>query len=162
ASLRPCLELLSDIYRQLNNLREQTWDALANIFRSHLGSRAVLELIDILQNATSSVPPSTNVIRGACNILSELLKQDGKDDFTRVPLSLFMLAIESALRTRDKKFEMDVLKLLNDCLLFESLKQQLLEEADWNNLIDTIASSVEDLGLGVLTPNGTNVVKADD
>lgn len=162
ASLKPCLELLSDIYRQLSGLREQTWDALANIFRSHLGSHAVLELIDILQNAPSSVSTNTNVIRGACHVLAELLKLDGQDDLPRVPLSLFMLAIESALRTGDKKFEMDVLKLLNDCFLFDALQQQLLEEVDWTNLVDAIVHCAEHLGLGVSTPNGTHAVKADD
>lgn len=162
-SLRPCLELLGDVYRQLVGLREQTWDTLSNIFRSHLGPRSVLELINVLQSASSPEPPVVNAIRGAFHVLGELLKVNGKHDLPRVPLGLLISAIENAFATRDRKFEIDVISLVNDCLGNRELKELLLDEADWTDLTNVIAQCVEDLSLSASNQNDIqSTIKSED
>jgi len=156
-SLRPCLELLADIYRQLGSLREQTWDALTNIFRSHLGLRAVLELMNVLHSANSPDPPSANAIRGAFHVLRELVRANGADELPHVPMSL-LAAIDNALSTGDKKFEVDVLGLINDLFENEDLLKLVVEEPGWNQMTDIIARCVEDLALSTTNSNGVKTM----
>ena len=165
-SVRPCLELLCDVHRQLTNIQKQAWEALANIFRSHLGQMAVLELIDILRAAPEASPPRSNVVRGAFHVLSRLAKENGREGLPRVSLSLLLQATAPALTTADLKLEGDFLFFLKDLIAGEDLPDVLAELGDWTDLADALVRCADDLSLGVATiqdaaANGSTIGSED-
>jgi hypothetical protein len=146
-SMRPCLELLCDIFRQLKELKKPTWSALVNIFRSHLGHTAVFHLIEILQDAPTPAALPNNTIRGAVYTLSHLFRKNGKDGLPEVQLMVLLPAVRTALETRDRKIAVDVLFLFSVIVESEVMFEKLKEEAEWDDFVDATIQCVNILPL---------------
>jgi hypothetical protein len=149
-SMRPCLELLCDIFRQLKELKKPTWSALVNIFRSHLGYTAVLHLVEILQDAPTPSALPNNTIRGAVYTLSHLFRKNGKDGLPEVQLMVLLPALRTALETGDRKIAVDVLLLFSVIVNSEVMFEKLKEEAEWDDFADATIQCVNLLPLGAV------------
>lgn len=141
--IRPCLNLLGDVARQLTALRVQAWDTLEKLFRSHLGQYAIVELAEVLFEVTSEQDYSSNAVRGAFYVLRYLVEVEGKEGLPHVALSTVLLGINHVVENSDdKKFFGDVLRFFADLVSKDSLTHQLLDEADWTVLVETIVRCV--------------------
>ncbi|KAF2423206.1 hypothetical protein EJ08DRAFT_724972 [Tothia fuscella] len=161
-SIRPCVELLSDIFRQLGTLRKPTWAALSNILRSHLGPSAVQYLLEILQSAHTKDAKPNNTVRGAMVSLAQLFKKNGKEGLPEVPLMQLLPATRSALMGGDRKLAVDVITMFAGMLESEVLLEKLKEQLEWGDFVDAILTCSKVLKLSAAGQNETSNAKIAD
>ncbi|KAF2204357.1 hypothetical protein GQ43DRAFT_438010 [Delitschia confertaspora ATCC 74209] len=142
ASLRPFVEVLCTIYRQIDKVRSATWNTLANLFRSHAGQAAVTALLDILVTGATHINRGYNIFRGAIEVLQLLLVEDGQDGLPKVSISLLLPALKASLKSENRLQETLVLRLIAAMFADERLKSLLLDE-DWADLIYIIRTCAE-------------------
>ena len=100
-ALRPCLEVLCAIHRQLVDLQEQTWNTLSNLFKSHVGQAAVACLLHtLLDEPDGSARKSRqfSLYRGTIQVLQLLLLEDGRNGLPKVPMSLLFPALRASIK----------------------------------------------------------------
>jgi hypothetical protein len=141
-ALKPCLEVLCAVHRQLNGLQEQTWNTLSNLFRSHIGQAAVSALLQTLIRGPERKSHWYSLHRGAIEIIQKLLLEDGESGLPRVPMSLFLPALKATIGTPFEKQDKFVLRFIATILSEEKVRAMLLEEADWTDLIEVIQTCV--------------------
>lgn len=134
-SLKPCLEVLCDVHRQLSSLKEPTWSSLSNLFRSHVGQSSISALLSILFDNPSAPGRSKNIPRGAVHVLQQLVLQDGCEGLPKVPISLLLPALKVSLAVDHRKHETDVIRFIATILEERKLTRLLLEEDDWSDLV---------------------------
>ncbi|KAF2647508.1 hypothetical protein K491DRAFT_699590 [Lophiostoma macrostomum CBS 122681] len=137
-SLKPCLEVLCSIHRQLEVLREQTWNTLSNLFKSHVGQAAVSALLRTLLDGPNRKSRQYSVFRGTTEVLKLVLLEDGRMGLPKVPVSLLLPALRSSIKDEHKTQEGFVLDLLATLLSEANLRELLLNEADWSDLVHII------------------------
>ncbi|KAF2180237.1 hypothetical protein K469DRAFT_291054 [Zopfia rhizophila CBS 207.26] len=142
-SLKPCLEVLCAIHRQLVDLQEHTWNTLSNLFRSHVGQAAVTTLLNTLLAGPNRKSRRYSVYRGAIHILQLLLLEDGCNGLPKVPISLLFPALKASIHPAHKSQEGFVVGLMAAILAEEKLRGLLLDEADWSDLIYIIRTCAE-------------------
>ncbi|KAE9979085.1 hypothetical protein Vi05172_g2545 [Venturia inaequalis] len=152
SSIKPCLDLLSDIYVQIRPLKDETWNALSNIFHSHLAETAITIYMSQFQAiAENSMEKQTN--RGAFRVVTHLFELDGQNEFPRISLHRLLPAIWNALRNRDRKFAADVLVHIKTYFADPGLLIVLKQEHEWDDFVDII---VECKKLSDLSPVSSN------
>ncbi|KAF1990882.1 hypothetical protein K402DRAFT_369899 [Aulographum hederae CBS 113979] len=144
SAARSCIALLSDIYRVIVPLRGQSWAALANMLKSHLGQRAVSVLIGIMSGKRDS-HETTNNVRGAFYVLAELIRADGRDGLPKIRSSQFIFALKKSMSVDSQRHKRDVMNLFADILSDENLTNIILEEPDWSDLGDICVQCVSSL-----------------
>lgn len=138
-ALRPCIEVLCTIHRLIKSLREQAWNSLSNLFRSHTGGAAVLCLLQTLLHGPAHIErKSSNVYRGTVEVLKLLLLDDGRSGLPKVPISLLCPALKASIKKPEEEQEHLVLGLLDAVLVQTNLRDLLLSETDVGELIDII------------------------
>lgn len=135
-SLKPCIEVLGNVYCQLASLQDQTWRALREMFRSHIGQSSVAALLEILHENPTHPVPKKEVIRGAVKVLQRLVELDGNDDLPTVSLSLVLPALKAALAVDSLRLPADVMQLVHNVLTDTLLTKTLLAEDDWTDLCE--------------------------
>lgn len=138
ASLQPCLEVLCSIHRQLEDLQEQTWNTLSNLFKSHVGQAAVSALLHTLLDGANRMSRKYSVYRAAVQVLQLLLLEDGHDNLPKVPLSLLFPALKASIKDEHKTQEGFVIGLIAAILTEDRMRNLLLSEGDWSDLIDIV------------------------
>ncbi|KAF2471250.1 uncharacterized protein BDR25DRAFT_260641 [Lindgomyces ingoldianus] len=142
-ALKACLEVLCAIHRQLADLQEQTWNTLSNLFKSHIGQAAVSSLLKTLLDGPIRKSRQYSVYRGVIQVLQLLLLEDGRNGLPIVPISLLFPALKSSIKTEHKTQESFVMGLIAAILAEEKLRDLLLSEADWSDLIYIIRTCAE-------------------
>jgi hypothetical protein len=143
ASLKPCLEVLCTIHRQIDELQQSTWNTLTNLFRSHVGQSAVSALLSTLFTGATRKSRQPNIYRGAIHVLQLLLLEDGHDALPKVPISLLFPALRASIRSENRTHEIFVLRLIAAILAEDRLKPLLLHEGDWTDLLYIIRTCAE-------------------
>jgi hypothetical protein len=139
--LRPCVEVLCTIHRMVLPLREQTWVALTNLFKSHIGGAAVLSLLHtLLHGPVNTDRKPNNFYRGTIQVLQLLLTDDGRSGLPKVPMSLLCPALKASINEPDTDQEQQVLRLIDTVLAQANLRALLLSETDIGDLIDIIGT----------------------
>jgi hypothetical protein len=142
--LRPCVEVLCTIHRMVQPLREQTWVALTNLFKSHIGGAAVLSLLHtLLHGPVNTDRKPNNFYRGTIQVLQLLLTDDGRSGLPKVPMSLLCPALKVSINEPDTDQEQLVLRLIDTVLAQANLRDLLLSETDIGDLIDIIGICAE-------------------
>ncbi|KAF2791349.1 tuberin [Melanomma pulvis-pyrius CBS 109.77] len=136
--LKPFLEVLCIIHRQLGNLQEQAWSTLSNLFKSHVGQAAVSALLDTLHHGPYRKSRQFPVYRGVIQILQRLLLEDGRNGLPAVSVSLLLPALKSSIHGEHESQEEFVVDLVHTILAEERMRELLRNETDWNVLIDII------------------------
>jgi hypothetical protein len=136
--LKPCLEVLCSIHRQLLDLQDQTWSTLTNLFRSHFGQAAVSALLHTLLDGAERKSHQQSVYRGAIQVLQLLLLEDGRNGLPKVPMSVLIPALKSSIREEHVTQESIVLGMIAAVLEEERMRNVLLTEANWGDLIDIV------------------------
>jgi Domain of unknown function (DUF3384)/Tuberin len=137
ATFQPCIDLLCQIYRQIDALKDHTWSLFRRIFQSNLKNDTVTNLFETLQGPLD-IASNTNslatvyTVQGAFYILQKLTLNNGMDGLPDISLATFAAAVNTALqRVKDPAFRLDVLKFY-DCVLDEpSLQKRLVDDVDW-------------------------------
>ncbi|ORY03576.1 hypothetical protein BCR34DRAFT_605193 [Clohesyomyces aquaticus] len=142
SSLQPCLEVLCAVHR-LKGLKDQTWNTLSNLFKSHVGQAAVSALLRTLRKGPLQESFRDNKLRGSIDILEKLLLEDGQNGLPQVPVSLLVPALKSSILLENQGQEEYVLGLVEKILAEEKLRSLLLSEADWTDLIHIIRICAE-------------------
>lgn len=142
-SLRPCLEVLCAVHLQLDNLRPQTWNTLSNLFKSHVGQIAINALLRTLNDGPVRKGRDSSAYRGTIQVLQQLLLENGRNGLPIVPMSLLFPALNASIQNPHKTQEEYVLDLIDAVLSDGSLKDLLLSEVDWTQLLDTISTCAE-------------------
>ncbi|KAF1961238.1 hypothetical protein CC80DRAFT_233492 [Byssothecium circinans] len=142
-SLRPCLEVLCAIYRQITNLSGQTWNTLSNLFKSHVGQAAISAMLHTLIDGPVRKNRESSAYRGTIQVLQQLLLEDGRNGLPIVPLTLLFPALKSSISKPHKTQEEFVINLLNAIFAEDRLRQLLLSETDWRDLLDVIHACTE-------------------
>ncbi|KAF2755114.1 hypothetical protein EJ05DRAFT_513429 [Pseudovirgaria hyperparasitica] len=137
-SLRPCLELFCDVYRQLKDVQDLTWRALSNLLKSHAGPSAVTALLQILRDIRIAQGAQKNVSRGAIRVVQRLLIADGSDGLPKLYLSDVFPALKASLIVEHRRLESDILELVSFILTDQFLTSQLLKEDDWSDLVEVL------------------------
>ncbi|KAF2274252.1 uncharacterized protein EI97DRAFT_132093 [Westerdykella ornata] len=138
SALNRCLDVLCSIYYKLADLREITWNALCNLFRSHFGQAAVAALLRTVASGSNVKIRDSTHFRGAIRVLQILLLEDPRNDLPKVPLSLLIPALRSTIKERHENHEKAVIGLLRALLEDERIRHTLLDEANWIDLIEII------------------------
>lgn len=141
-SLRPTLEVLCDVHRQLPGMQDQTWTALGNLLKSHMGPSSVAVILDILNSAPASQSPNRNPTRGAVHVLHRLTLLNGAEGLPKVALSQLVPALKAAVTNEHKKLENEVLEFITQMLGREDIVLLLLEAEDWSDMMDAIEMCV--------------------
>jgi hypothetical protein len=152
ASMRDCLELLADIYRQVGSLKDRTWDVAAKIFTSHLGHSAMLVYLDIIRDGGENL--KRMVCRGSFRLMAHLLEMNCAYGLPQVQLSVFLSAVEQGLRLEDRFLAEDVLKHAKGLLFRDDLRQLLQDEPDWETFVQCIRKSADTLDLNTFSGVG--------
>lgn len=138
SALKPCLEVLCAIHRQITDLQELTWNTLTNLFKSHVGQAAVQSLLHTLLDGSNRKSHQWSIYRGAIQVLELLLLEDGRAGLPKVPISLLIPALKSSIQGEHKTQEAFVIGLIAATLAQENLRTLLLDEADWTDLLDIV------------------------
>ncbi|KAF2837113.1 hypothetical protein M501DRAFT_938801 [Patellaria atrata CBS 101060] len=156
-SLKSCLAVLCDIYRQLKAVEEHTWNALRNLFTSHVGQSAVSALLSILTENTYEGEYSRHrsIVRGVLYTLRKLLILDGAEGFPKVGLDLLLPSLNHVSSYKDLKIDGDIISLLLDILQTDKLRNLLVAEDDWTDLTRTLAEFAAQYGIHETTPKET-------
>ncbi|KAL5386716.1 hypothetical protein DPSP01_004079 [Paraphaeosphaeria sporulosa] len=141
--LRPLLELLCAIHRQLDDLQKQTWTTLSNLFKSHVGQIAVNALLRTLNEGPVRKNRDSSAYRGTIQVLQQLLLENGRNGLPIVPMSLLFPALKASMHNPHKTQEEFVMDLIDAVLSDASLKDLLLSEVDWTELLDIILTCAE-------------------
>ena len=136
--LKPSLEVLCIIHRQLEDLQEQSWNTLSNLFKSYVGQTAVSSLLHTLLDGPHRKSRQYPVYRGVIQVLQRLLLEDGLNGLPTVPVSLLVPALKSSIEQEHVSQEECVLDLIRTLLSDGKLRELLRSEADWNDLIHII------------------------
>ncbi|KAJ4348015.1 Tuberous sclerosis 2-like protein [Didymosphaeria variabile] len=142
-SLRPLLEVLCAVHRQLDDLHKQTWNTLSNLFKSHVGQVAVNALLRTLNDGPVRKNRDSSAYRGTIQVLQQLLLENGRNGLPIVPMSLLFPALKASMQNPHKSQEEYVLDLIDAVLSDTSLKDLLLSEVDWTELLDIILTCAE-------------------
>lgn len=143
ASLRPCLEILCAIHRQLPDMQEHTWSTLSNLFKSHVGHAAIHALLRTLIDGPIRKSRESSAYRGTIQVLEHLLVDHGRNGLPPVPMSLLLPALEASIKKPHKSQEETVVDLIYAILAEDRLKQLLLAEANWIHVLDIISTCAE-------------------
>lgn len=143
SSLRPCLEVLCAVHLQLENLRSQTWNTLSNLFKSHVGQIAINALLRTLNDGPVRKGRDSSAYRGTIQVLQQLLLENGRNGLPIVPMSLLFPALKASIQNPHKTQEEYVMDLVDAILSDLSLKELLLSEVDWTELLDIIFTCAE-------------------
>jgi hypothetical protein len=160
-SLKPCLEVLCSIHRQIDTLQEQAWTTLSNLFKSHVGQAAISALLHTLLDGPNRKSRQYSVFRGAIVVLKLVLLEDGRMGLPKVPVSLLLPALRSSLKDEHQTQEGFVIDLLATLLADPKLREPLLHEADWTDLVDiiqTCAGRDDDREAAKATSNASRAV----
>ncbi|KAF1918243.1 hypothetical protein BDU57DRAFT_514912 [Ampelomyces quisqualis] len=140
-ALRPCVEVLCTIHKLVQSLREQTWNSLCNLFKSHTGGAAILSLLQtLLYGPVRTDRKPNNFYKGTMQVLQMLLLDDDCSGLPKVPLSLLCPALNASIKSPDLDQEHLVLKLIDDILGKVHLRDLLLSDSDLIDIIDTCAA----------------------
>lgn len=133
----PCVQLLCDIYKQIESLRKPVWTTLKDLFGSHLASPTIFALLDTMHGTQDgrTTHPSA---RGAFLILTKVIRRGHKPKIPSVPWDLFVQACKGSLAIDNPEYFAEMIKFYSDALSSDDLSQQLLEDADWPELIALI------------------------
>jgi hypothetical protein len=142
-SLRPLLEVLCAVHRQLDNLQTQTWHTLSNLFKSHVGQVAVNALLRTLNDGPVRKNRDSSAYRGTIQVLQQLLLENGRNGLPIVPMSLLFPALKASMYNPHKTQEEYVTDLIDAVLSDASLKDLLLSEVDWTELLDIVLTCAE-------------------
>ena len=141
--LKPSLEVLCAIHSRIASLRQQTWNTLSNLVRSHIGQAAILSLLQILQDGPSSKNRQGNLYRGVTEFLQKLIIEDGKNELPQVPMSLIFPALRSSIEEPHATQEKYAIDLLDSILSQESMQHALLAEADLSDMLEIVRVCAE-------------------
>ncbi|KAF2744488.1 hypothetical protein M011DRAFT_470341 [Sporormia fimetaria CBS 119925] len=136
--LKPCLEVLCSIHRQVPELQEQTWNTLNNLFKSHVGQAAVSALLHTLMDGANRTTHQSSYYRGSIQVLQLILLEDGHNGLPKVPMSVLFHALRASLKENRESQEDFVIGLLAAVLAEENTRGLLLKEANFNDLLDVI------------------------
>ncbi|KAF2015308.1 hypothetical protein BU24DRAFT_450052 [Aaosphaeria arxii CBS 175.79] len=137
-SLKPGLEVLCIIHRQLERLQEQSWNTLVNLFQSHVGQAAVSALLHTLLDGANRKSRKFSAYRAAIQVLQRLLLEDGQNGLPTVPISLLFPALKSSIKEEHQTQESFVISLIATMLSDDRIRSLLLNEGDWSDLIQII------------------------
>jgi uncharacterized protein DUF3384/tuberin len=134
-TFEPCIELLCQIYCQIDSLKDQTWSFFKLLFHSNLKNDAISILFGILQVSDGEAPKSsadTFTVQGAFFILRKLTLDNGMDGLPDISLATFATAVDISLeRIKDPSYTLDVLRFY-ECVLDEPILQnRLVVDIDW-------------------------------
>ncbi|KAJ4369610.1 Tuberous sclerosis 2-like protein [Neocucurbitaria cava] len=173
-SLRPCLEVLCAIHKQMFSLQQQTWNTLSNLFKSHVGQAAISCLLHALLDTpeqeslheSSRKSKQHNLYRGTIQVLQLLLFEDGRNELPKVPMSLLFPALKASIKEPHHTQEEIVISLIDTVLAQDSMRDLLLAETDLSDLLDIIRICAErdDNRLrakGTKTADSSNAVKTE-
>ena len=165
-TLRPCLEVLCAIHKQIPSLQGQAWGTLSNLFKSHVGQAAISSLLHTLldgpagmnQDAASRKSKQFSLYRGSIQVLQVLLFENGRNELPKVPMSLLFPALKASIKEPHQSQEDIVISLINTVLAQDSLRDLLLADTDLRDLLDIIQTSAEreDDRLRAKLPGATN------
>ncbi|KAF2688444.1 hypothetical protein K458DRAFT_292670 [Lentithecium fluviatile CBS 122367] len=142
-ALRPCLEVLCAVHRQLPNFSEQTWNTLSNLFKSHVGPAAVSALMRTLIDGPIRKGRESSAYRGTIQVLQQLVLEDGRNGLPTVPISVLFPALQASIKKAHKTQEEFVIDLINAVFAQDRLKELLLTETDWSHLLDIVHTCAE-------------------
>lgn len=142
-ALKPSLEVLCAIHRQIAGLQEQTWNTLSNLFKSHIGQAAIMSLLHTLQNGPSIKNRQSSLYRGTIQILQMLILEDGQNDLPKVPMSLIFSALKASIKEPHATQEQFVMELIDAILAQDDMRDTLLAEADLTDMLDIIRICAE-------------------
>ncbi|KAI8943678.1 hypothetical protein NX059_001663 [Plenodomus lindquistii] len=156
-SLRSCLEVLCEIYKQLTELQEQAWGTLTNLFKSHVGQAAISTLLHVLLDGPSQemldLPAEdkrkrlTSVYKGTTLVLQKLLVEDGHNELPKVPMSLLFPALKASIQELQDQNHYDqeviVISLIDTVLAQDSMRDLLLAETDFGDMLEIIRTCAE-------------------
>ncbi|KAJ4336291.1 Tuberous sclerosis 2-like protein [Ascochyta clinopodiicola] len=142
-ALKPSLEVLCAIHRQIAGLQDQTWNTLSNLFRSHVGQAAIMSLLHTLRDGPSIKNRQSSLYRGTMQVLQLLVLKDGQGDLPKVPMSLIFSALKASIKEPHATQEEFVIDLVNSILAQESMTDALLAEADLTDMLDIVRICAE-------------------
>ncbi|KAF1979107.1 hypothetical protein BU23DRAFT_497051 [Bimuria novae-zelandiae CBS 107.79] len=142
-SLRPCLEILCAINHHLGNLQQQTWNTLSNLFKSHMGQFAINALLRTLNDGPIRKGRDSSAYRGTIEVLQQILLENGGNGLPIVAMSLLFPALKASIQNPHKTQEELVMGLIDAILSDPPLKELLLSEVDWTELLDIIFTCAE-------------------
>ena len=143
-AIRPCVEVLCTIHRVMDDLQDQTWNTLSNLFQSHVGGVAVLSLLHtLLYGPTRITDKPHNIYRGTYQVLQLLLLDGGRNDLPAVPISLLCPALKASIKDQHPSREELVIRLIDAVLSQTRLRDLLLSETDVGDLIDIVTICAE-------------------
>ncbi|KAJ4287682.1 Tuberous sclerosis 2-like protein [Kalmusia sp. IMI 367209] len=141
--LKPILEVLCAVHRQLPNLQEQTWNTLGNLFKSHVGQVAVSALLRTLSDGPVRKNRESSAYRGTIQVLQQLLLENGRNGLPIVPMSLLFPALKASIQKPHKTQEEYAMDIIDAILADPSLKELLLTEVDWTELLEIVHTCAE-------------------
>jgi hypothetical protein len=142
-ALRPCLEVLCAVHRQLAAFQEQTWNTLSNLFKSHVGQAAVSALLRTLIDGPIRKGRDSSAYRGTIQVLQQLVLEEGRNGLPTVPVSVLFPALGASIKKPHKTQEEFVIELFNNVFAQDGLREALLTETDWSNFLDTVYTCAE-------------------
>jgi len=159
-SLGRCANVLGSIFCLVPTLEKDSWHALANLCKSHHGSRLVQMLLKVLR----TYPPEDSVlkdanreVRGALAVLTKLVSKSTGKGYPAVPLAVLIEGLENiAVRSPSPRVSAAGVRLINS--LFDggehSLSPLLVDE-NWSRILDAAAEYAKRAGLPPGERNGS-------
>jgi hypothetical protein len=142
-ALKPSLEVLCAIHRQIDQLKEQTWNTLSNLFKSHIGQAAIMSLLHTLKDGPSIQNRQHSLYRGTMQVLQMLVLEDGQNELPKVPMSLIFPALKGSITEPHPTQEKFVISLIDAILAQDTMRNALLAEADLCDMLDIIRICAE-------------------
>lgn len=149
-SLRPCLQVLSEIHKRIHGFQDQAWNTLSNLFKSHIGQAAISVLLHMLldgptQDNLQDIDKKRldSMYTGTTLVLRLLLLENGRNELPKVPMSLLFPALKASIQRPNTDQEQIIVSLIDTVLDQDGMRDLLLAESDLGDLLEVICVCAE-------------------
>jgi len=150
-SLGRCAHVLGSIFCLVPTLEKESWHAIANLCKSHHGSRVVQMLLKVLRAypPDSVLKEANREVRSALAVLTKLVSKSAAKGYPAVPLAVLVDGLENiAVRSPSPRVSAAGVRLINS--LFDGGERTLspmLVDENWSPILGAAAEYAKRAGL---------------
>lgn len=137
ASLIQLLEVLCSIHASVKSLSGPTSRVVRNLAKSSRQATMMEYLHSFLQEDAESQGRNLNVVRGAIDIFTDLIRAYGQDGLPEISFPDLVNSLHNVVTREDVRIDADVLELCLSMLDTEFASVCLLEQ-DWSGLVELL------------------------
>ena len=140
---RRCIEALCGTFCNVSGLKADVWKVAHNLLNSHLESNTLNALTSIMKDNALEPESNSTIIRGAVQILREMIKSSDVEYVTPVNLPKYISAARQSLECNSTRLPNDILQLILELVASDDAPALLFNDKTWTNVSEILPLCAE-------------------